>query len=174
MKTRAKKPAETVPVPQSAEEAATALAVIGAAQRGIALQKAALDETVARAKAEAEAACQPLLADIERRTRGLEIWASANREALARGKTITLPTGTLAWRARPPSVAIRGVDMVIDTCRSLGLERFLRVRTEVNKEAMLAEPAVAEKISGVSIGSAGEQFVAEPTEAPALAPAVAP
>ena len=174
MRTRAKRPAETVPVPQSAEEASDSLAVIGAAQRGLALLKAAADETVARAKAEAEAACQPLLQDIEGRTRGLEIWAAANRSALAEGKSIRLPAGTLAWRQRPPSVRVGNMKLALEAVLAGGkrLAGFLRTKHELNKEALLAAPEAAREIPGISIGSAGEEFVVEPVAAAAMAPAM--
>lgn len=40
----------------------------------------------------------------------------------------------------------------------------LRVKEEVNKEAMLAEPDVARTVAGVTVGSAGEDFVIKPFE----------
>lgn len=173
-KPRAKRAAETVAVPQSAEEAADYLRVIGEAQRSLTAMKAALDEDVAQAKSRAEAMAQPLQAAIAERTKGLEIWASANRTAMAKGKTIVLPTGTLAWRARPPSVRVGNMAEAIDFLRRGGeqLARFLRTKHELDKDAVLKEPEAAGAIPGVRVGSAGEEFVVEPVGAPALAPAM--
>jgi phage host-nuclease inhibitor protein Gam len=160
---RVKKPAEAVPVPQSAEEASAMLAAIGASQRDLAVIQAALDETIAAAKAHAEAEAATHKAAIEARTRGLQVWAEANRPNT--GKTITLASGTLAWRVRPPSVRVGNMAAAIEFALTMGLDRFLRVKRELNKEAMLAEPQAATRVPGISIGSAGEEFVVEPNSA---------
>ncbi len=44
---------------------------------------------------------------------------------------------------------------VIEACKSLGLTAFLRIKEEVNKEAMLADPDKARTIAGVTIKSGG-------------------
>lgn len=173
-KTRAKRAAETVPVPQSADEASEYLRVIGDTQRSLATMKAAFDQDVADLKAGVEREAQPLQATIVQRTRGLEIWAAANRAALAKGKTITLPTGTLAWRARPPSVRVANMAEAIGFVLGAGarLARFLRIKHELDKEAVLKEPEAAAEIPGIKVGSAGDEFVVEPVGGAPLAPAL--
>ena len=164
-----KRAAETAPVPQNADQASALLAEIGEAQRQIEAAQAALDECVASAKVGAEAVVKPLQAAIALKTRGLEIWATANRDTLTHGgktKTIALPAGALFWRLAPPAVRIAKLEDAIEALRSKGLLRFLRMKTEVNKEALLAEPETAGAIPGITIASAGEAFVAEPTKAP--------
>lgn len=165
---RLKKTAEAVPVPQSAEEASAALAAIGASQRELAVIQAALDETIAVAKATAEVEAATHKAAIEARTRGLQVWAEANR-GLASGKTITLASGTLSWRVRPPSVRVGNLAAAIEFMATMGLDRFLRIKRELNKEALLAEPQAATRVPGISIGSAGEDFVVEPNSAEGVA-----
>jgi phage host-nuclease inhibitor protein Gam len=161
---RLKRPAEAVRVPQSITEASASLAEIGAAQRELAVIQAALDETIAAAKTAAEAGAAPHKAAIEARTRGLQVWAAANR-GLASGKTITLAAGTLGWRARPPSVRIGNMAAAIEFMATMGLDRFLRIKREINKEALLAEPQAATRVPGVSVGSAGEDFIVDPNSA---------
>ena len=68
------------------------------------------------------------------------------------------------WRLRPPSVAVRGVEAVLDQLRRLGLKRFIRQKEEVNKEAILNEPEAVSHVPGISI-SQGEDFVVTPFEA---------
>lgn len=163
-----KRAAEAVRAPRDRAEAEEMLAQLGAVQRDLALAEAALAETVAGAKAAAEAAARPLQAQQEALLRGLQLWAEANRHALTEGgrtKTVKLATGEIAWRARPPKVVLRDLTAVQEALVSLGLQRFLRTKVEVNKEAMLAEPAVARQVPGVSIGSEGEEFVAAPVAA---------
>ncbi|GGG30821.1 hypothetical protein GCM10010964_18410 [Caldovatus sediminis] len=172
MTTRLKRPAEAVPAPRDREEANGYLARLGEIARVRALIQAALDEEVARRKAQAEAEAAPLAAEAERLTRGLQLWAEANRAALTEGgriKTVKLPAGEIGWRARPPSVRIARTAEVIAALQRLGLTRFLRIKTEVDKEAMLREPEAARAVPGVSIASGGEDFVVQPA-ALALAP----
>ena len=106
---------------------------------------------------------QPL-AEVEDLRRGVQAWCEAHREELTGGrtKTVEFGSGRALWRLRPPSVSLRGKEAVIEACATLGLNRFLRMKVDVNKEAMLAEPDVARRVAGVSIGSEGEDFVIEP------------
>ncbi len=46
----------------------------------------------------------------------------------------------------------------------LGLERFVRVKTEINKDAILNEPAAVVGIAGLSIQVGVEDFVITPFE----------
>lgn len=155
-------------VPQSREEAAAALARIGALGRQITRAETALNDKVTALKQAAEAAAAPAQDEIVALTEGLKIWAEANRKALTGGdrtKTVNLGTGELRWRIQPPRVTLRGsVEAIIDACRTAGFGRFVRVKEEISREAMLAEPDVARSIPGVSVGTAGESFVVEPFE----------
>lgn len=164
-----KRNAEAVRAPADKTEASVFLAEIGAQQRDLVVIKAAQDEAVAAASSRAAAEAAPLEARIAELTRGLQLWAEANRETLTEGgrtKTVTLASGDVSWRLRPPSVRISNAAGVIAEAVRAGLEKFLRVKTEVNKEAMLADQANALTLPGVSIGSAGEEFVVAPHEAP--------
>jgi phage host-nuclease inhibitor protein Gam len=162
-----KRGGEVARAPRDAEEANAYLAQIGALQRDLVLIQAALNEAHAADKARAEAEAAPLVAQAERLTRGVQIWAEANRESLTgggRSKTVQLAAGEIAWRSRPPSVRIRDVAGVLVALATAGLHRFVRVKQEIDKEAMLREPALASAVPGVSIGSAGEEFVVTPHE----------
>lgn len=165
---RVKRPAETAPVPADMASAATTLARIGQLQRDLAVSEAALAETIAAAKQAAEAQAAPIKVELDLLTRGVQLWAEANRDALTNGgrtKTITLATGEIAWRARPPSVRLKDPAGVLEFLRAKQLGRFIREKQEVDREAMLREPTVAETVPGVTIGSAGEEFVVTPTQA---------
>jgi len=63
----------------------------------------------------------------------------------------------------PLSVSLRDAESILKSLRSLGLQRFIRIKEEVSKEAMLKEPDVAKTVKGVSI-SQREEFVAKPAE----------
>lgn len=157
--------AANLPVPQSREEAQQSLSRYGLLQREIGRIQADLDDEVTALKEAAEAKSNPLQAEAAEIVEGLRIWAEANRNALTDGgrvKFADLGTGKISWRFRPAKVSIRGADVILDTLRSLGFGRFIRTKEEVDKEAMLREADVARSVPGVSIGSAGEDFIVEP------------
>jgi phage host-nuclease inhibitor protein Gam len=165
MTRRIKAPAETVVAPQTRAEAEQMLARLGALQRDLALIESAASEAVAVRKATAEEEAKPIAQEAEALRRGLQLWAEANRPSLTDGgrtKTVTLATGEIAWRLRPPSVRLKDMPKVVEALVQLGLGRFLRTKQEVDKEAMLKEPAEAMQVPGVSIGSEGEEFVVTP------------
>jgi phage host-nuclease inhibitor protein Gam len=164
-KLKSKVAAEAVAAPRDAMEAAAMVATIGAAMRERQVIEAALAETIALAKERAEAEAKPHAEVVRNLTRAVQLWAEANRAALTedgKTKTVTLATGRILWRARPPSVRFASVAAVLLAVKTLALGRFVRVKEELNKEAMLAEPDVARTVPGVSIGSAGEDFAIEP------------
>lgn len=156
-----------IAVPQSKDEARAAVARIGVLNRQIAREQATLNDRVSKLKEAAETATAPLQEEADRLTEGLKIWGEANRRELTGGdktKTVDLGTGEIKWRLLPPTVSIRGAEAVIEACKRLGLQRFVRTREEPNKEAMRAEAEIARTVPGVSIGSEGEAFVVEPFE----------
>ncbi len=101
-------------------------------------------------------------------TDGLQMFCEVNRERLTRGgkvKFSEFATGKVSWRLRPAKVALKKIEDVIERIKAAGLaERFIRVKEEINKEAMLEDRAVASSIKGVTIGSDGEDFIVEPFE----------
>lgn len=104
---------------------------------------------------------------IEPVQQAVQAWCESRRDELTQnGKTKTgsFNTGEVQWRQRPPSVAIRGADSVIESLKTLGLMRFIRTKEEVNKEAMLNEPELAATIAGVTIKTGVEDFVITPFE----------
>lgn len=159
-----KKPADRTYVPQSAEEAAKLLQQIGIDRRELDAIQYKLNAKVERVKAEAEYEAAPLRNRLAELTRGLEIWATANRQALTQGKTktITLASGVLRWKLSPPAIKLTKPTEVLAVIRELGLAQFLRTKVEIDKEALLKAPDQAAKIPGVAIVQA-ETFEAEPT-----------
>lgn len=168
MSARAKKAAAALPVPQSDVGAAALLREVGDLARARADLRMAVEGEIAALQERLATEDAPLKARHEAAVGGLEVWAAAHRERLTggRGKTIRLATGVLAWRARPPKVAVaRGaLAHVLAALEAAGLERLLRRKVELDKEAILKEPDAITAIEGVSVGADGEEFVVEPFE----------
>jgi phage host-nuclease inhibitor protein Gam len=171
-----KKRATNLPVPQSDVDAAAAIARIGELERAIALIEADGSDRIAAIGADVEARRTPLKEFLEAERSGLEIYCAAHRARLTDGgksKTARFATGSVSWRALPPKVSLprarEALAELIARLKAMRLDRFLRVKEEVDKEAMLKEPEIAGSVQGVSIGSAGEDFSVEPLEMPASA-----
>ncbi|SFM35749.1 Mu-like prophage host-nuclease inhibitor protein Gam [Pleomorphomonas diazotrophica] len=161
--------AANISVPQSREEATQSLSRYGLLQREIGRIQAGLDDKITALKEAAEAKSTPLQEEAAQIMEGLRIWSEANRAALTNDnkvKFVDLGTGKISWRLRPAKVTVRGTEAVLEALRRLGLGRFIRTSEEINKEAMLAEADVARTVPGITIGSAGEDFVIEPLTSP--------
>lgn len=160
---RITKPA--IEVPKSRSEAEELLAEIGRAQRKLAEIEVGMNARLATVKQDWEQKADPVNAAIESSFDRLHAWAEANRDTLLDGasKTAKLATGELSWRLTPPSVSLRGQDKIIEALQKLGLDEFLRQRTEVNKEAILAAPDKVKSVKGITL-SQHEMFVAKPFE----------
>ena len=167
MNTRVKTKGANMAVPQSREDAARTLYLIGKANRLVSRIEHDMNDEISRIKEQAQRKAASAQEQVKELTEGLRIWCEANRAELTGGgkvKSADLGTGKVSWRIAPPSVSIRKMADVIEKLKSLGFQRFLRVKEEVNKEAMLAEPDVASTVKGVTIVSGVEDFAVEPFE----------
>lgn len=166
-KTRIKTSAAAISVPQTRDQAAQAIAQIGTINRDLARITADMNDALAKIKEQYEQQAEPLRLQIDALNQGVQTWAEANRDQLTQHgkvKTAALTTGEIMWRTRPPSVTVRGAEAVLDALRRLGLTRFIRTKDEINKEAILNEPAAVKGVAGISI-SQGEDFIVVPFEA---------
>ena len=126
----------------------------------------AMNDEIAAIKTRYEAEAAPLNERMQQLQSGVQMWCEANRAALTgngKVKTANLGSGEVKWRMTPSSVNLRNVKTVIAKLQELGLTRFLRVKEEVNKEQILAEPDAVRGVPGITI-SQFEEFVIEPFE----------
>lgn len=154
-------------VPQSREEAEAWIRQIGDHRREVVRIETAMNDEIASVKDQYEQQAKPYRDDVEALIEGLQAWAVANREQLTGGgkrQSAEMATGMISWRVLPPRVTIRKAENVLDALKKLGLQRFIRTREEINKEAMLDDQEAARLVPGVTIGSAGETFNVDPFE----------
>ena len=157
--------ATNYPVPADMSEAAAMIAEIGGIERSITRLDADLKDELAKAKARAEEMAAPMKDRREALTQGLKVFCQARRgELTENGKRqhVRFTTGKCSWRVRPASVALRGVDTILANLKARGLSALIRVKEEVNKDAILADPDLVKGIRGIAIGSTGEDFAVEP------------
>lgn len=168
MAKRGKKAAALVDVPQSGAACDAKIDRIGELRRALRRREAAMNDELARIKAGHAEAVLAIQAELAAAERSVQAYCETFRAVLTSGgktKTYRFNAGDVSWRTLPPSVTLRDVKRIVAHCQaSKALLRFLRVRTEPDKEAMLKEPDVAVTIPGVSVGSEGEQFEIKPNE----------
>lgn len=152
-------------VPQSKDEVAADIKSIGDLQRERQALVSVMNEALANITAEAQPHIEELDQKIAALQGGVQSWCEANRDALTSGgkvKTADFITGTVSWRQRPPSVAVRGVEAVLDTLRRMNLARFIRTKEEVNKEAILNDPDAVRGVAGLTVKTGVEDFIISP------------
>ena len=163
---RVKQQASAGAVPQTKEEVVAAIAEIGRHQRARQRIEAAMNDELAAIKERRETEAEPHNDAIAELSRGVQTWCEAHRDELTQGNKVkyaSLASGEVKWRMRPPSVTVRGKEIVIETLKGLGLGRFVRTVEEVNKEAILADQKAVSNVKGITV-SQGEDFVIEPFE----------
>ena len=151
---------------QSREETMDAIKVLGDTQRELARIETAINDEIACITQRQKDRIDALKGRIDALTTGIHLWCEANRSALCAGggKTANLITGEVSWRQRPPSVTVRCADKVIETLKRLGLERFVRIKEEVNKEAILGDPRSVAGVAGITVVQGIEDFTVAPFE----------
>ncbi|ELO4806469.1 host-nuclease inhibitor Gam family protein [Escherichia coli] len=154
-------------VPQSRDAVVCDIRQIGDLQREAARLETEMNDAIAEITEKYASQIAPLKTSIETLSKGVQGWCEANRDELTNGgkvKTANLVTGDVSWRQRPPSVSIRGMDAVMETLERLGLQRFIRTKQEINKEAILLEPKAVAGVAGITVKSGIEDFSIIPFE----------
>lgn len=160
------KKAAAVYVCQTKVEVQQAIKLLGDTQRELLRLETTMNDEIANIAAHHKEQVDALKTRIDALMNGIQFWCEANRTALCAegGKTANFITGEVSWRQRPPSVTVRAADKVIETLEKLGLGRFVRQKKEVNKEAVLADPASVAGIAGLTVVKGVEDFAVVPFE----------
>ena len=151
---------------QSLEQVQDFIRHIGDKNREVTRLQAKMNDEVAVITSSYTESINTLKQEIEQMTGAVEIWCAANRsKILEKGlKTANLITGEVSWRFNPPSVSLRKIEDVLASLKEKGLTQFIRVKEEVNKEAILADPLAVKEVAGVTIKSGQEYFEIKPFE----------
>lgn len=167
-KTRIKQPAAAFAVPANKDDCAAFINKIGLMSREISVLTATMNDEIAAITNAYAARFTPLQLELKNLNQAVQIYCEANRDELTQGgksKSGGFVTGTVQWRQRPPSVSVRGLDAVLEALKSFGLTRFIRVKEELNKDAILNEPAAVIGVAGLTIKTGSEDFIITPFEA---------
>lgn len=152
--------------PQTKTDCTADIKKLGDLQRQFQRFQADMNDEIAKIAKAAAPRLEELQQRIDVLQAGIQTFCEAHRDELcgADSKTANLVTGEVSWRVRPPSVSITGAEAVMDTLRRMGLERFIRQKSEVNKEAILNEKDAVRGIAGIRIVSGVEDFLIAPFE----------
>lgn len=153
-------------VPQSREECTEFIARIGRLQRERKRIETEMNDELSAIRQKYEEMARPMAEEIRQLCVGVQVWCEANRASLTNNgkvKHANLASGEVRWRMRPPRVSLRGKENIIETFKKLGWTQFVRVKEDVNKDAVLADPERATKVPGVKVIQT-EDFVIVPFE----------
>ncbi|EAA9290222.1 host-nuclease inhibitor protein Gam [Salmonella enterica] len=152
--------------PQSKEQVSVDIKKIGDIQRELTRIETDANDQIAVIMNQNTPKIEALRAELDVLQKGVQTWCEANRSTITKGdsKTANLITGEVAWRKKPDSVNLKGVEIIIETLKKLKLDRFIRRKEEVNKDAILADKKAVENIKGITIVSGKETFSITPFE----------
>ena len=151
---------------QNLDEVQSVIALIGEHEREITRLSTAMNDEIALITEKYASQISPLKLSIDELSAKIQIWCEANRAILLKdgSKTANLITGEVSWRQCPPSIRVRGADDVIARLERFGLDRFVRVKKTVNKEAIGEEPTAVADIEGITVMQGVEEFKITPFE----------
>ena len=166
-KQRHKSPALPVRAAQSKQDVVKNIRDIGDKSREFDRLEAEFNDKIAALQEDFVAQAAPIKAEISLLQKSTQAWCEANRNEITDGgkvKYADFVTGMVKWRTKPPSCNVRGADAVIALLEEKGLDRFIRTKKEVNKDAILNEKDAVKGLAGITIVEDVEEFVIEPTE----------
>ena len=158
--------------PQSTNDCAADIKKLGDLQREFERQRADMNDQIAAITRTFQPELEAISERIGLLQSGVQTFCEAHRDELTNAgkvKTANFITGEVQWRQRPPSVSVRGTEAVIETLKKLGLSRFVRAKEEVNKEAILNDPAEVRGVAGINVVTGVVDFVITPFEVEAQA-----
>lgn len=161
-----KRSKSTITPCQSKAEVMENITKIGQKQRELSRLEAEMNDKIAQINEQYTDNILKLQLEVETLTHQAQIWCEANRNSLLedKGKTANLLTGEVSWRYRPAKVNLSKEQDIIEQLEQLGLTQFVRVKKNVNKEAVLADPQAVKDIAGINIVSNVEDFIITPFE----------
>lgn len=153
---------------QSKDDVVTHIKEIGDLSRERDRLAAEMNDGIAVLQEKYASDAAPLNERMEALQTGVQLWCEANRRVLTdngKVKSADFVTGTVKWRINPPKVSVSGVDAVLALLEAnADLARFVRIKKEVNKDAILNETRLFAngKVPGIKLVQGKEFFVIEP------------
>lgn len=116
----------------------------------------ALEAKINELKKAAKDEARPYEKEVDELARGVHIFAEGYRADLTdqgARKTVELtPSEKIRWYFTPPAVEVDEEEEALKELESWGLSEFIRVKKEINREAILREPEKIENLKHLSVG----------------------
>lgn len=153
-------------MPQSITDVEAAFVKIAELNATLDSNSAAVDAHVAELHERLAQQSQPIRAEIDRLTAGIQGYCETRRGDLTKGgkaKMFKFATGTVQWRKGRVRVEIDGDEAwMIDQLKALGLSQFVRLTEALDKVAILKSPQRIAGVPGLRVVEAPETISVEP------------
>ncbi|MGP1606443.1 MAG: host-nuclease inhibitor Gam family protein [Moraxella sp.] len=149
---------------QNRSQAQAYIKAIGDNARRIARHTTKMNEELAKITAKYAERITPLQEMNAELETAVKIWCKTHKDELLTGdsKTANLITGEVSWRMGKASVVGKSTPELINRLERFGLYRFVRVKKELDKTAILKDPAAIADIEGVSVKMGVEELIITP------------
>ncbi|SEQ70629.1 Mu-like prophage host-nuclease inhibitor protein Gam [Faunimonas pinastri] len=147
-----------------------AIGRLGELDRELARIEADKSERVAKVSKDAEDRAKPHQEERNRLVWTVEAYCAENRKRLTnegKKKSFKFGTGEIAWRAGRSRVEFDATksEGLIARLRKVGLNRFVRVKEEIDKSAIGKDAAAIKGFRGIKVVDGPEQFAIKPVGA---------
>lgn len=148
-------------IPHTLTEADAVVGKIGTIQSQIDELTASVDLAINELKEELRKKLEPLKKDRTNLLTSIFAYAESHKEDLTEEKkSIELTHGTIGWRLTPPSVALKVSDAeMLDTLKERGLDCYIRIKEELDRQALIADRDMLPRLKGLSFVQKEEFFV---------------
>jgi phage host-nuclease inhibitor protein Gam len=150
--------------PQTIQEADLSVSEIASLRQTISESELGEETQIERIRKEGATFRRPLQEQLAELERGVQAFAEGHRDDLTQGgrtKSVKLTSGELQWRMTPPELVVSSkvkVATIIATLKRRGLARFVRVKEELDKQALKKEPDVIGTVRGLRLDQ-HEEFI---------------
>jgi phage host-nuclease inhibitor protein Gam len=151
-------------VPQALQEVELEISEIASLRQAIRESELGEETQIQRIQDEGATFRRPLQEQLAERERAVQVFAEGHRDELTQGgktKSVKLSNGELQWRLTPPRLVVSSkvkLATIIRTLKNRGYNQFVRVKEELDKEALKRDAAVVATVRGLSIQQ-DEEFI---------------
>ena len=141
-----------------------AISLLGEVRRDLSITKAELDDKIARLQRFYAPTIEEIQKNEQELVNQITTYCNNHFETLFKGnlKTAKLITGEISRRVKPTSIVVNDLDAALAKLKELGLREFIRVKEEINKNALLDSPEIIDEIEGLELQKGLENLIIKP------------
>lgn len=145
-------------------ELQTAISLLGEVRRDYANHKAQCDSEIAKIQAAYANVLQELESNEKELVTQITKYCNEHFDEVFQGKSKTakLITGEISRRIKPSSIVVEDLELALLKLKELNLREFIRVKEDLNKNALLDSPEIINEITGLKLQTGLETFLIKP------------